>query len=53
MELVAPEIIDPLEYHWYVVFDITGVVSVIALEPQTKIDPEGEIVGVGAGKKSI
>jgi hypothetical protein len=42
-----------LKNHWYVVFAVTGVVSVIALEPHTKIDPEGEIVGIRAGKKSI
>ena len=53
MGIVAPEIIEPLKYHWYVVFAIAGVESVIVLEPHTKTDPDGEIVGAGIGKKSI
>jgi hypothetical protein len=31
----------------------TGVVNANELEPQTRIDPEGEIIGDGEGRKSI
>jgi hypothetical protein len=35
------------------VFAVTGVDKVIALEPHTKIDPEGDIIGEGAERKSM
>ncbi len=44
---VALDIIVPLKYHWYVVLEVLGVVILKLEEAQTKIVPDGDVVGFG------
>jgi hypothetical protein len=37
----------PLKYHWYVVLEVLGVVILKLEEAQTKIVPDGDVVGFG------